>query len=319
MFKHILLLYAGSPLTQGVLHHTIAFAHSFEAQVTLLCLLDNPHPGTLVDTFDWQLRKQTVEAHLDSIAGRLQAAGVASRTIKIVGCSTSSVISYIRSQQVDLVIFSTDGESKSAGENFAEVVQNILLRTHIAGLRVRAEQTHQTSLGAQRLLMPFAQTLRAAEGLPFVTTLARVYGPQLWLLHLLCKPQLPRQATCSSEDKAPAERRMIQQRAELEAQLLNASEHQLLESNDLAACLHDLAEAAGIDLEILSAYQYSAGRQWPDGRVITNLVAYGATPLLVVQTLSLGWRSTLTAGTAHEATGHLSIAGEQLSATWLYD
>jgi len=139
------------------------------------------------------------------------------------------------------------------------------------------------------------------------------------VLQLLCKPQLPHQATGSSEEQAPAERRGTQQRTHLEAQLRHASAHQLSERQELAACLHDWAEAAGIDLELLSAFQYSAGAQWPNGQVISHLIAYGTTPLMVVQTPSPAWRSSPTAGSAQASAGHLSLASEQLSVTWLYD
>jgi hypothetical protein len=47
--------------------------------------------------------------------------------------------------------------------------------------------------------------------------------------------------------------------------------------------LHDLVEREGADLVILSAHGYSGNTKWPYGSVVTNFIAYGTTPLLIVQ------------------------------------
>jgi nucleotide-binding universal stress UspA family protein len=191
-----------------VLHHTTVFARVFEAQVTLLCMLAYPRSGSLVDAFDWQLRKAAAEAYLDGMMVRFQAASVPTRVVKMAGQSARSVINYIHPHQVDLVVLSSHGEHGWVGKELGGILHNLLRGSRIATLRVRAGQpvpTEQTKRPYQRLLMPLAESPRAADVLPFVTTLARIYGTGLLLVHVLCRPQIARHTPPLPQAKTSAE------------------------------------------------------------------------------------------------------------------
>ena len=41
-----------------------------------------------------------------------------------------------------------------------------------------------------------------------------------------------------------------------------------------------------VDLVLLSAHGYSGGTKWPYGSITLNFIAYGTSPLLIVQDLS---------------------------------
>jgi nucleotide-binding universal stress UspA family protein len=299
MFKRLLVPLDGSALAECVLPHVIAFARSFNAEVTLLRVLAAPPAGIPVDAFDWQLDMAAAQAYVDSVAVRLQVAGVPSTTVVRAGQPTNSVLDFVRNQQVDLVVLSSHGEGGEMDSNLGSIVQNILQRSNISGLLVRADQPVQVEepeLRYRRLLVPLDGSLRATHVLPFVTALARRYDSRLLLVHVLSKPEMPRHIPLSSEHEALADQLTAHNHAavtnhfaQLASQLPHATEFRLLEHENVAACLHEVAEAEGIDLVILSAHGYSGGNERPYGSITTNLIAYGMRPLLLVQDWPAEW------------------------------
>jgi nucleotide-binding universal stress UspA family protein len=318
MFKHFLVPLDGSPLAECVLPHTIAFARGFQAQVTLLRVLASPPAGTPVDAFTWQMDMAAAQAYVDGVAVRLQAAGVPTDTVVMAGQPTNIVTDYVHSQQVDLVILSSHGESGVADSNMGSIVQNILLRSGVSGLLVRADpscQTEQTDLRYQRLLVPLDGSLRARHVLPFVTPLARLYDSRLLLVHVLRKLEMPRHIPLSPEHQALRDQLSVHNYeavtkhfAQLASQLPDATEFRVLEHEDVAACLHEVAKGEGVDLVILSAHGYSGGSQWPYGSIAINLIANGETPLLLVQDWPVDWLPTPVESAAGEDSSHQNMA-----------
>jgi nucleotide-binding universal stress UspA family protein len=79
----------------------------------------------------------------------------------------------------------------------------------------------------------------------------------------------------------------------------------VLVDDDVAATLHELVEQEEVDLVVLSAHGYSGGTRWPYGGVTLNFIAYGTTPLLIVQDLSRDeLESTQAELAAREYKGH---------------
>jgi nucleotide-binding universal stress UspA family protein len=329
MFKHLLVPLDGSSLAECALPHTIAFARAFKPQVTLLRVLAAPAPGTAVDLFDWQLQKAEAEAYLDGIAARLQTAGVPVETVVAEGQPANCVINTIPHHQIDLVVLSSHGESGLVDWSMGSVAQKILLRSHVSSLLVRPYQpfqARQTDLRYQRLLVPLDGSRRAECVLPFATTLAHCYGAQLVLAHVFRHPEMPGPLPLAPEDQLLAAQMMARNREavtkyleQLKAQLPNVTEMRLLTCEDVAAGLHELAVSEQVDLVILSAHGYTCGNQWSYGSVITNIIVYGTTPLLLVQDLAAGeWASTPAEVTLGEQGNHLYMASERFQSAESY-
>jgi nucleotide-binding universal stress UspA family protein len=322
MFQQLLVPLDGSGLAECVLPHTIAFARAFQSQVTLLRVVAAPLPGTPVDLFDWQIQKAEAEAYLDGIAPRLQEADVPTEAIVVEGQPANSIINYISHHPIDLVVLSSHGESGLADWSMGTVAQKLLLRSHVSSLLVRPYQPFQatqTDLRYQRLLVPLDGSRRAECVLPFATTLAHYYGAQLVLAHVFRHPDMPGPLPLSSDDRLLAAQVMARNRAavtkyleQLKAQLPEATDVRLLACEDVAAGLHELALSEQVDLVILSAHGYSCGNRWSYGSVITNIIVYGTTPLLIVQDLAVGeWASTPAEVVLGEQGNHLYRASER--------
>jgi nucleotide-binding universal stress UspA family protein len=50
--------------------------------------------------------------------------------------------------------------------------------------------------------------------------------------------------------------------------------------------LHDIVDREKIDLVILCAHGYSGENRWPYGNITLNFIAYGTTPLVIIQDLT---------------------------------
>jgi nucleotide-binding universal stress UspA family protein len=295
MFKHLLVPLDGSLLAECVLPHVVALVRVFKSRVTLLRALAAPQNGAPVDPFDWQLMKAEAEAYLDSLALRLNDAGLAVESVVVEGTPVHSVVDYASANQVDLIVLSSHGKGGLNHWNIGGNAHKILLRSQCSTLLVRAltpVEQRQTELRYRRLLVPLDGSLRGQCVLSFVTALGHTFGAHILLAHVLRHPEMPRQAPLTPEDALLAGQLMERNRAamvkrleQIKAQLPPTTDIRLVEREDVAGCLHELAESEQADLMILSAHGYSSPSQWPYGSVTSNLITYGTAPLLIIQDL----------------------------------
>jgi nucleotide-binding universal stress UspA family protein len=296
MIHHILVPLDGSALAECVLPHTLAIAQAFGAQVTLLHVLEPtqiPGQPRTVDPVYWHIRKAESDAYLDFIATRLQATGLQAQHAVLEGQPAERVIEYARDNGVDLVILSSHGRSGLSGWNVSSVVQKIILRIYRPILLVRAYQPVTTSLAGlryQRLLAPLDGSQRAEWVLPLASNLALTHKARLLLAHVIHKPEMPRHAPLTPEEVELVNRLTERNRAEavkyldqLRARLPGDVETRLMAGDNVPVTLHDLAEQEKVDLVVLNAHGYSGETRWPYGSTVTSFIAYGSTPLLIVQ------------------------------------
>ncbi len=299
MFDHILVPLDGSPLAECVLPHTIAVARACKAQVTLLRVLERTRAAGQtwsVDPLDWHIRKAEAMAYLDGLSTRLQKVGLRTKNTLLEGQAAERIIEFTRSHDVNLVILSSHGRSGLSNWNVSSIVQKIILRAYVPVMIVRAYQpvaSDLTGLRYRRLLVPLDCSQRAECVLPLATTLARFHESELLLVHVVRRPEMVRRAPPTREDVELANRLTERNRLEavryleeLPSRLSLDVQTRLLVSDDTAATLHELVKQEDADLVVLSAHGYSGGTKWPYGSMVINFIAYGTTPLLVVQDLS---------------------------------
>jgi nucleotide-binding universal stress UspA family protein len=298
MFNHILVPLDGSSLAECVLPHTVAIAQAFKAQSTLLRVLErSTTTGRLksVDPLEWQMVKAELNAYLNGVTARLQEVGIEAENTLLEGQAAERVVQFAQSHDVKLIILSSHGRSGLSGWNVSGVVQKIILRAYIPTMIVRAYRPtlkELTGLRYRRLLVPLDCSQRAESVLPIAATLARHHESQLVLAHIVPKPEMPRRAPPSREDIDLANKLTERNRQEatrylkqLKSRLSLDARNVLIVSDNVAASLHELVEREEIDLVLLSAHGYSGGAKWPYGSVTISFIAYGTTPLLILQDL----------------------------------
>ncbi len=304
MLNHILVPLDGSTLAECVLPHVLAIAPVMNARVTLLHVLERTQNGreiSAVDPVDWHLRKHKLEKYLEQIAERLDKSGLAVERILLEGGPADGVIEFAHNNNVDLIALSTHGLSGLSGWNVSSVVQKILLRSYKSTLLVRAYQApaaSSTKVRYKRLFVGLDCSARSEYILPIAINLAQFHKSQLILETVVEKPQ-----TIGRFPLSGTENELIDQLVETNHQAASHYFKQLLTQFSLqelkikthisvgehaVAVLHDMAEESNADLVMLVAHGQSGERRWPYGSVTASFIAYGNTPLMIMQDLSAG-------------------------------
>ena len=296
MFDRILLPLDRSALAECVLPHAIAIARAFDSQVTLLHVMDTPREARwrrAMDPLNWQIRKAEATTYLHEVELRLQAAGLLTEMHILEGFAAEQIIGFSDTHASQLIILSSHGQSGLSDWGVSSVVQKIAQRARTSVMIVRAARAvvlDAPGLRYQRILVPLDGTQRAETILPAAATLARTHDAQIVLAHLIQQPAMPRRTPPSREDVELADQLVARNQAEatqyldqLQSRLTGEVEARVLVSDHLAATLHELIEQEKADLVLLSAHGLSSQTRGPYGAVTSNLIAYGTTPLVIMQ------------------------------------
>ncbi len=304
MFDTILAPLDGSQLADCVLPHIVAISRSFDAEVTLLRMLEKNQAGTSAQMFDllnWQINKTKSALYLEKIKSCFQGLSVRSRTTVVEGLVAEGIIEYAQNQGMKLIVLSTHGRNGLTQWGISSVTQKIILSAQTSLLIVRAHQygVYSDELSAaplyRRILVPLDGSQRAENVLPVITQLAHFHKSQVHLVHVVKTPEMARQMPPAPEDidlsnrmvernHEEAERYLEQIKARSYLEGINVNTH-LITSDNAAVALHQLEEQEQFDMVVLSAHGYSGNHQWPYGSLVNNFILYGKVPLLIVQDL----------------------------------
>ena len=299
MFDTILVPLDGSQLADCVLPHVVAIARPFDAEITLLRILEKNHTGTSAQLFDllnWQINKTKSALYLDKIQARLQKSNVRIRTDVLEGLVAEGITEYAQSRGMKLIVLSSHGRHGLTQWGISSVTQKTILSAQTSLLIVRAHAGELTeALVYRNILVPLDGSQRAENVLPTVTQLANFHKSQIHLVQVVQTPEMARQMPPVREDIELSNRVVERNREEAERYLeqlksrsylegITVQTH-LIDSDNAAVALHQLAEQEQIDLVALSAHGYSGNHQWPYGSMVNNFISYGRTSLLIVQDL----------------------------------
>jgi nucleotide-binding universal stress UspA family protein len=282
-----------------VLPHTTALARAFDARVTVLRVVERAPDGEeskAVDPLNWHIRKAEAEAYVDDVVSRLQEIDLRVEKVLLEGNAAERIINFSHDRDVDLIIISSHGQSGLSRWNINSVVQKVILQAFLPTLIVRAYKSvpsDLTELQYNRLMVPLDGSQRAECVLPMSKAIARFHSCPLFLAHVVNRPEMPRRMPLSEEESQLVERvternreKAAQYLEEIESQIDTPVETRLSVGESTPAALHQLVEEEDIDLVVLSAHGYSGEVRWPYGSVALNFIAYGTTPLLIMQDLS---------------------------------
>jgi len=311
MFDLILVPLDGSQLAECVLPHTLAVAHAFDAETTLLRILEKNQAGVSAQFFDllnWQINKTKALLYLETIQAQFQASGLQAETMVLEGLVAEGITEYAQNQGMKLIILSSHGRHGLTQWGISSITQKIILSAQTSLLIIRADQRY-TQAGEssensiyQRILVPLDGSQRAENVLPIITQLSHFHKSQIHLVQVVQTPEMARQLPPAREDIDLSTQVVARNREEaghyLE-QLKSRSypegitvQTHLITSDNAAVALHQLEEQEHIDMVTLSAHGYSGNHQWPYGSMVNNFIMYGKAHLLIVQDLPAKQEST---------------------------
>jgi nucleotide-binding universal stress UspA family protein len=304
MFDPILVPLDGSQLAECVLPHIVAIARPFDAEITLLRMLEKNQasaPAQLFDLLNWQINKKKAELYLEKKKAWFQESSIRARMIVLEGLVAEGITEYAQNQGMKLIVLSSHGYSGLTQWGISSITQKIILSAPTSLLIIRAHQygAHSGELSEtpvyQRILVPLDGSQRAENVLPIITQLAHFHQSQLHLVHVVQTPEMARQMPPAPEDIDLSNRVVARNREEAGRYLEQVKSRSYLEgitvqthlitSDNASAELHRVAEQEHIDMVTLSAHGYSGNHQWPYGSMVNNFIMYGKVHLLIVQDL----------------------------------
>ncbi len=209
MFDPILVPLDGSQLAECVLPHAAAFARSFDAEITLIRILEKNQTGVSAQLFDllnWQIQKTKATLYLEEIKARFIESNIQARAIVLEGLVPEGITDYAQNEGMKLIILSSHGRHGMTQWGISSITQKIILSAPTSVLIVRAHpqdiptgELAETPL-YQRILVPLDGSQRAEHVLPIVMQLAHVYKPTIHLVHVVQTPEMARQMPPAQED-----------------------------------------------------------------------------------------------------------------------
>lgn len=307
MIHKIVTLMDGSSLARRVLPHTRALAETFQASVTLLRVLE-PRPKEKKDTgrldpINWHLKKIAAQSSLDNISNKISAGGavgkIETETILLEGTAADRIVEYIDETKPDLIMLSSHGGGGLSPWNVGSVAQKIIDRAFHSIMLVRAYDENDpgdeldSSVRYQRILVPLDGSKRAENVLPFANSLAADHEAELWLIHAQVPPAIIQGYSLTDEETAALDQLNECSTARAQKYLSQIAEqlkpevqlHHLTGANT-ADLLLEFVDTHPIDLVVMSAHGHSSETIRPYGSIVSGFIAYGSTPLLIIQDLS---------------------------------
>jgi nucleotide-binding universal stress UspA family protein len=140
--------------------------------------------------------------------------------------------------------------------------------------------------------MPLDGSQRAESVLSIGSTLAQAHQAKILVVHVVRQPEMPRRTPPTQEEMSLAAQITEKNQDEAERYLSDIQrrlggdvETRLVVSNSVSAALHSIVEQEEIELVLLSAHGYTGDTSWPYGSTVISFIAYGVTPLIVIQDL----------------------------------
>ena len=304
MFDTILVPLDGSQLADCVLPHAAAIASSFDAEITLLRVLEKNQAGTSAQLFDlvnWQINKTRASLYLEKTKACFQESSIKVQMKVMEGLAAEGITEYAQSQDMKLIIISSHGRNGLTQWGISGITQKVILSAKTSLLIVRAHQYGarpeklSAAPGYRHILVPLDGSQRAENALPIITQLAQFHKSQVHLVHVVETPEMARQMPLAPEDVELATRVVDRNRKEAEQYLENLKSRSylkdidvrthLITSENATVALHQLEEQEQIDIVIFNAHGYSGNHQWPYGGMVNHFILYGRASLLIVQDL----------------------------------
>jgi nucleotide-binding universal stress UspA family protein len=303
VINHILVPVDGSKLAECVLPHAISLAKAFQAKITLLRVLDpemdTDGKRTPLKTFDWRMHQTEAENYLSAVEKKLSKRNIEVQYTIQEGKISERIIDYSNQNDVDFVILSSHGQSGHSGWNVSSNVQRILINVFKPILIIRAAMIEDSINHAhvyKKIIVPLDLSQRAECAISSVTWIARHFHAELIPVHLVNRPDMPSRVPLSNADKKlldsiternrqEAETYLSQLKNRMESEEFKFSPH-ILSCDSISTELHEYIIKSNADLVAFCAHGFSGKGHWPFSSLVTNFIAFGTTPLLIVQDMT---------------------------------
>lgn len=298
---HILAPLDGSELATEALGYVAAMARASSARVTLLRVLEAGTARQPVDALEWELARGEAHAYMARVQSELAAAGVSSDTHIVDGRASEQVLYFAATAAVDLIVLASHGEGGEGQWPLSGTAHKVIAGTSSSVLVVpaRRRQNGGVELRLRKILVGLDCSQRSECIVPMAVSLAQSHDAELFLVHVVPEPQLPRRLPPSAGDvelarqvtesnHREARRYLRELHARLSSEWPRLEAHTVVSSH-AANSLRQLATEAQADLIAVAAHGATGDANTPYGSVAAALVSDPTHPVIIVQDL---WHGT---------------------------
>jgi nucleotide-binding universal stress UspA family protein len=144
MYKRILLPLDGSTLAEQALPHAIALAERFNSELILFrVLIPLPRPPTTAEATILKAEEATsvlAREYLERVTARVQEQGITVQVITIEGRPHFQTLQYAETNQVDLIVMCSRGQSGLSRWMIGSVADRVMRGANVPVLLVRAHE-----------------------------------------------------------------------------------------------------------------------------------------------------------------------------------
>ena len=287
-----------SSFSEVCLPYAISIARTFGSDITLVYVMQPRNGGGgphTTDALGWEISRQDARAYLERIG--LETTRAVGRPVDIrleQGHPAERIVGLARELGADLTVLGSHGDGGVTAWNLGITVQQVLAMTRGSVFIARSSPVAPSVVIPKRILVPLDGSLRTESVLPTVARIARAYGTEILLVHVVQAP------IASSVLRAGAELELAK---DLAAQLESSARRYLQSVRDRLAHeapavrtlvvrhpnerqgLLEVAQQEHTDLVVLSAHGAACDPAQSFGSVTAHLLTHSLVPLLVLQDL----------------------------------
>lgn len=182
----------GSVLAEQALHHAMAIAKAFPAELTLLRVIGDTSSSNSrrTDAVDFALERRQAEIYLDTLSEQYRSSAVLIQTRVAEGLPADAIAQYCVAHQPDLIVMARHGAGAAVDYSVGGTVQKVIANTACSVLLIDPQQTPLDN-GYRRILVPVDDSLDSEYVLALAGMIAQGHEASLLLLRVTEEPQLP--------------------------------------------------------------------------------------------------------------------------------
>jgi len=297
--RHVGVCVDRSPIGDRIVPHGVTLARAFGAKLTILHALEPPHESmkaTPTDPLDWEVQRTEARSQLAAVESEHAASGVPVGIEILEGRPAEEIRDWVSSHGVDLTVLASHGESGWTEWSLASTARKLIEGISGSVLLVPAQSVQEPLKGEltyQRILVLLDGSPRAESALPLASSVARVHGSELLLLHVVSRPE--RSCPCPlDEEEQELDQRLVDRNARAaEVYLEGVQKHVAGDGVQVRTVVAVDGDVRGeilrrisedhVDLVVLSGHGSGGRAELPFGSVASFLLEHAIAPLLVVR------------------------------------
>ena len=295
--RRLLVCLDRSALSRVSIPHAIALSQTLKSDITLVHVMQPPQSSPATnDALGWELMAEEARAYLARCQAEVSSAVERHVDTRLEqGRPADHIVSLARELSADVVVLGSRGEGGAPTQSLGSTALAVLAMARTSVFIAHPREAASTDAVPGRILVPLDGSLRSESVLPVAARIARAYGSEVLIVHVVAEPRASALLTAPDDlDLAQqlggglesgahrylerVERQLSHHVASVRALVLRRpSERQ---------CLLEVAQRENVDLIVLSAHGSAcdAGRSF--GSVTECLLTQTTIPLLALQDLS---------------------------------